>query len=247
MHLFHDSALNLWRFHPGELPEKPDIEDFPSEKSWIYNIDKYNEAIVAIKQNALTVQNPEILKQFDYLALSKNGDFIIWPGDYETKERDTVKITAGGYPLIGTQTVTILTLPEDSGHSFTEGMKITPERAKEVEQGINNWRGKEEKKWTIGWMFNQQALMFDGCISAISLEEICDGLNELESLRNQLAKQEVAFRETVKLQFEEIKQRDELLVKCVKIISQEDICLTTSDVELLKEIEASLSAKTEKE
>lgn len=218
MYIFHDSDLNLWRFHPGELPEKPifnfNYYDQASTKAYDVKLYNYNAVIAAIKQNALTIGNPEICPQ--NMSAVEPDKFYKWIGNYDTKR---CIVNGGVEKMHETITVAILTLPEkkkntmgNSAHGFTEGaeeesfqgfednfniltegMKITPERAKEV----------EDKKWSLSRMFNDDVLMFDGCISAITIEEICDKLNELESTRDQLAKQEVAFRETVKLQFEE--------------------------------------------
>lgn len=308
MYIFHDSALNLWRFHPGELPEKPifnfNYYDQASTKAYDVKLYNYNAVIAAIRQNALTIGNPELIHTAPYVQLHvkfKPDEFYAWPGGYETKE-----ILSNGWipsyndpdnrgfaPNAEPETVAILTLPEkkknimendkiyidgdfndsyeariqrskgkrknknakdEAASDSVAAPKITPERAKEV----------EDKKWSLSRMFNDDVLMFDGCISAITIEEICDKLNELESTRDQLAKQEVAFRETVKIQHEEIKQRDELIKDLLPLAKNWYEYLKGFEgwakggypkpdwLEKLPEYEsliekASLSAKTEKE
>lgn len=130
MHLFFDT---VWKLHIGEIPEKPRRLDYWHQPFWDEVISKYNESIDTIKQNALTVGNAEILKQFGYLELPVNGDFFEWSGGYETKEiQDVVNY---GYPvedgISGTsvlvrRTVAILTLPEEKKNTMEN---LTKEQA----------------------------------------------------------------------------------------------------------------------
>lgn len=43
------------------------------------------------------------------------------------------------------------------------------------------------KKWTLAKFGQEDVLMYDGVISAISLEEICNKLNDLEQINGSFA------------------------------------------------------------
>ena len=98
MHIFFDTVLKL---HIGEIPEKPPhylselglkrySESFNHSnprQSYEIDLNKYNAAIAAIKQNALTVWNSQIIPRvgndgFEIFKL--DGNFHKWPGGYET-------------------------------------------------------------------------------------------------------------------------------------------------------------------
>lgn len=53
------------------------------------------------------------------------------------------------------------------------------------------------EKWTIAKMFNQEVLMEDGCISALSLDEICQAMNELTRLRSELQQKDEVIKELI--------------------------------------------------
>lgn len=117
MHLFFDT---VWKLHIGEIPEKPDPKNYLYPGLLVSDLKQYEQAIAAIKNNALTIANPEIIPVFPKphikgIIIPKNfkpGEFYFWPGGYETKEIDTVE-DGGGCYIAGSQTVAILTLPEE--------------------------------------------------------------------------------------------------------------------------------------
>lgn len=140
MHLFFDT---VWKLHIGEIPEKPILfehrdQDYTSQyvyDDYYASLKVYNEAIAAIKQNALTVGNPEILnfehgEEYDTVIINgdeiNKGEFYKWPGGYETKEiKDgEIRITAGGHPFLGSKTVAILTLPEEKKNTMENFKKF---------------------------------------------------------------------------------------------------------------------------
>lgn len=83
MYIFHDSALNIWRFHPGELPEKPNVIGLHHAIQGAKYLE-YERALAAIRENALTVQNQEICPQ--NISAVEPDKFYEWAGGYETKE-----------------------------------------------------------------------------------------------------------------------------------------------------------------
>lgn len=123
MHVFFES---VWKLHIGEIPEKPE-HDILKLNTWVAQRN-YDLAIAAIKQNALTVGNPEFLEshfwcgKFEHLNLIEipppPDKFYFWPGGYETKEiQDIVNwnypiSTITGISVLTRKTVAILTLPE---------------------------------------------------------------------------------------------------------------------------------------
>lgn len=136
MHLFHDSTLNTWRLITEKLPERCSIYCENGEISKCHDSEcySYDKAIAALKQNALTVGNPEIF------VIDRNGtpyakthtimpwascpmrvtpdELYFWPGGYETKETDKVIDFEGSecYPIY--ETVAILTLPEEKNNTM---------------------------------------------------------------------------------------------------------------------------------
>jgi hypothetical protein len=49
------------------------------------------------------------------------------------------------------------------------------------------------EKWTLARMFNEDVLMRDGVLSAITIEEICEKLNALEAKQTRIQELEKAL------------------------------------------------------
>lgn len=190
MHLFNDSTLNTWKLITEKLPEKPECcspnYDFSCEdrsefrelrhvcKCRAVEID-YNAAISALKQNALTVVNEELIAKGIDMDLETvrnvlwHGELIHWPGAYETKEKDIFVEAGGNYIHTETITVAILTLPEEKieVHGTESGkLFIKPEdlfALSKVQETIKKAATRaEEKKNTMENMTKeQQHIEFD--------------------------------------------------------------------------------------
>jgi hypothetical protein len=124
----------------------------------------YAEAYAEAKRNALQIINPEIIQeseQFPYdvykiiNGISDPQDYV-WPGTWEVKTERVSNVEKGK--------------EEDSSYgiilSLPEPVKLTPEQAAKVEEGMNLWRGKpesktktEEYKTHLEWLYLRMILV----------------------------------------------------------------------------------------
>jgi len=128
--IFYDG---IWKGF--EAPEEPTNDEQIADYKMIY---------AEAKRNALQIINPEIIQeseQFPYDVYKIINDIAdphdyVWPGAWEVdykwegseySEKETNR--PSGY---------FLSLPEP--------VKLTPEQAAKVEEGMNLWRGKPESK-----------------------------------------------------------------------------------------------------
>lgn len=200
----------------------------------------------------------------------KPDEFYEWCGGYETKEiQDKVKVTDGKASYEPIKTVAMLTLPKEKHHGFCENpeskctmnycdengcierkrnlvgadlvppsKKITPERAKEIEGGMNNWRGKEDEHEKIAQILRDN-ITFSGQVGDYVIHGAINKI--IEHFSDQLAKQEVAFRETVK----DLKNHSEWIYwRMVDIHNEKE---NVDYMIKFRNLIDSLSAKTEKE
>lgn len=127
MHLFFDT---VWKLHIGEIPEKPHefIDEIEQYDIW----EEYRSEIAILKQNALTVDNEEIIGDvIDKLRITNHcgTDFYEWTGScFKTDicskgDRCTGSdLTCEGHPIW----VAILTLPEEKKNTMEN---LTKEQA----------------------------------------------------------------------------------------------------------------------
>lgn len=160
MHPFYDSTLNTWRLITEKLPDKPDFNKLKNDhvfKDYKFytgykNKDiqqQYDDEIAALKQNALTVQNPGLAgweyktiyqgkterktwtRQIDQCFEEvKPDELYFWPGGHTKKK---VAVTRNGAAFY--EYVAILTLPEEKKNT----MENNYERELEIylNEGIN--------------------------------------------------------------------------------------------------------------
>lgn len=141
MHIFYDSNLQEWKLIIGELPVLKNRSFDPTGNYREAQV-RYNSAIAALKQNALTVGNPELAvfqpKGFNpdtkdfyfhgHLVLKdfqvKPDELYLWPGSYETKCEHpcmcTIRIQDGVNYNYNCKEVAILKLPEENSAKETE-------------------------------------------------------------------------------------------------------------------------------
>lgn len=111
---------------------------------------------------------------------------------------------------------------------------------------MNNWIGKESVE-PILLQAGDTRLLINGrpplvLCRVVSEEKYQAILLDLDSIRDQLAKQEVAFRETVKIQHDEIKQRDELIKELQRVLLKAHRMLLDTNYDL-SEIEQLIKSK----
>lgn len=140
MHLFYDSTLNTWRLITEKLPEKPTpIKHAGFIEDWAYEelLKRYNAAIAALKQSALTVGNKKIITEY-HLEVGSwdrvlSGELYFWPGGYETRylNHNGIPVSHKQYVLEGDAdtiyqaiTVAILTLPEEKNNTMENMIQI---------------------------------------------------------------------------------------------------------------------------
>lgn len=78
-----------WKVWEGELPEKPDLNN--NNNLTEFDIDDYNEAIAAIKRDAVEVLNEEVIKSkldtLKWVGRIENEDVYEWKGGVDYLEK----------------------------------------------------------------------------------------------------------------------------------------------------------------
>lgn len=63
------------------------------------------------------------------------------------------------------------------------GRLVSTNRTYEKLQETLNFTTMIRNRWSLGTFMGEEGLMFDGCFSAITNEELCNKLNELEDIK----------------------------------------------------------------